>query len=49
VDWLVAANVSEKCTVSTFRAELTMLGIRGIILGGRKGSLKDRDNLDGVR
>jgi hypothetical protein len=39
VDRLVEANVSEKCTVSIFRAEVTMLGIRGIIYGGRKGSL----------
>jgi hypothetical protein len=31
VDWLVEVNVSEKCTVSIFRAEVTVLGIRGII------------------
>jgi hypothetical protein len=31
VDWLVEASVLEKCTVSIFRAEVTMLGIRGII------------------
>jgi hypothetical protein len=30
-DWLVEANVLEKCTVSIFRAEVTMLGITGII------------------
>jgi hypothetical protein len=32
-----------------FRAEVTMPGIRGIIQGGRKGSLKERVNQDGVR
>jgi hypothetical protein len=47
VDWLVEANVPEKCTVSIFRAEVTMLGIRGIIYGGR--SLKERANQDRVR
>jgi hypothetical protein len=31
VDFLAEANISEKCTVSIFRAEVTMLGIRGII------------------
>jgi hypothetical protein len=41
------ANVSEKHTVSIFRSEVTMLGIRG--KGGRKGSLKERSNQDGVR
>jgi hypothetical protein len=30
VDWLVEADVSEKRTVSIFRAEVRMLGIRGI-------------------
>jgi hypothetical protein len=49
VDWLVEANVSEKRTVSIFRAEVTMPGIREIILGGRKESLKERTNQDGVR
>jgi hypothetical protein len=29
VDWLVETNVSEKHTVSIFRAEVTMLGIEG--------------------
>jgi hypothetical protein len=48
VDWLVEANVSEKLTVSFFRAEVTMLGIRGIICSGRKGSLKERANQDGA-
>jgi hypothetical protein len=38
---MVEANVSEKRTVSIFRAEVTMLRIRGIIEGGRKESLKD--------
>jgi hypothetical protein len=37
VDWLVEANVSEKHIVSIFKAEVTMLGIRGIIQDGRKG------------
>jgi hypothetical protein len=36
VVWLVEANVSEKRNVTIFRAEVTMLGIRGIIYGGRK-------------
>jgi hypothetical protein len=49
VDWLVEANVSEKRTVSIFRAEVTMLGNRGIIYSGRKGSLKEKANQDGVR
>jgi hypothetical protein len=30
VDWLVEANVSEKRTVSIFRAEVTMLGTEGL-------------------
>jgi hypothetical protein len=30
VNWLVEANVSEKRTVSIFRTEVTLLGIRGI-------------------
>jgi hypothetical protein len=49
MDWLAEANVSEKHTVSTFRAEVTMLGVRGIIYGGRKGNLKERADHDGVR
>jgi hypothetical protein len=49
VDWLVEASVSEKRILSIFRAEVTILGIRGIIYGGRKGSLKERANQDGVR
>jgi hypothetical protein len=49
VDWLVEANISEKHTVFTFRAEVTMLRIRGIIWGGRKGSLKEWAKQDGVR
>jgi hypothetical protein len=36
VDWLVEANVLEKRTVSIFRAEVTMLGIRDYI-GWQKG------------
>jgi hypothetical protein len=31
-------------TVSIFRAEVTMLGIRGIVKACRKGSLKERVN-----
>jgi hypothetical protein len=31
VDWLVEANVSQKCTVSIFRVEVTMLGNRDYI------------------
>jgi hypothetical protein len=31
VDWLVEVNVSEKRTVSIFRAEVTMLGRKGPI------------------
>jgi hypothetical protein len=30
VDWLVEASISEKCTVSIFRAEVIMLGIEGL-------------------
>jgi hypothetical protein len=30
VDWLVKANILEKCTVSIFRAEVTILGIEGL-------------------
>jgi hypothetical protein len=40
VDWLVQANVSEKRTVSIFRAEVTMMGIRVNKKGGRKVSLR---------
>jgi hypothetical protein len=49
VDWSVDANVLEKHTVSIFRAEVTMQGIRGIIQSGRKESLKEWTNQDGVR
>jgi hypothetical protein len=49
VDWLVEADVSEKLTVSIFRAEVTILCIRGIIWSGRKGSLKERANQNRVR
>jgi hypothetical protein len=31
VDWLVEANVSEKHTLSIFRAEVMMFEIRGVI------------------
>jgi hypothetical protein len=41
VDWSVDARILEKHTVSIFRAEVMMLGIREIIYGGRKGSLKE--------
>jgi hypothetical protein len=30
VDWLAEANVSEKSTVSIFRAEVTMMEIEGL-------------------
>jgi hypothetical protein len=36
VDWLVEANVSEKRTVSIFRAEVTMLGIEGLYREARR-------------
>jgi hypothetical protein len=37
VDWLVETNVSEKRTVSIFRAEVTMLGIDGLYrMAGRE-------------
>jgi hypothetical protein len=44
MDWLVEANVSEKRTVSIFRAEVRMQGIRGITQNSTKGSLKERAN-----
>jgi hypothetical protein len=36
VDWLVEVNVLEKCTVSIFRAEVTMLGIKGLYRVARR-------------
>jgi hypothetical protein len=37
MEWLVEANVSEKSTVSIFRAEVTMLGIEGLYrMAGRE-------------
>jgi hypothetical protein len=43
---LVGTNISGKNAVSIFKAELVMLGIRGIIHSGRKGHLKERVNQD---
>jgi hypothetical protein len=44
VEWLTEANVTEKSVVSIFRAEAKSWDSRGIILVGRKGSLKERAN-----
>jgi hypothetical protein len=49
VDWSVDANVLEKHNVFIFRAEVMMLGIKGIIQSGTKGSLKEWANQDGIR
>jgi hypothetical protein len=46
---LVEANISEKYAVSIFRSEVIMLGIREIILGGRKESLKEKASQDEMR
>jgi hypothetical protein len=44
VDWLVGANVVEKCVVSMFWAEVMSWDSTGIIQNGRRGSLKERAN-----
>jgi hypothetical protein len=41
VEWLVEANISEKRTVSIFRAEVTMLGIEGFF-GWQEGKSKGK-------
>lgn len=49
MDWFVDANISEEYTVSNFRAEVVVLGIRETVWAGMKVSLKEWTSHDRVR
>jgi hypothetical protein len=49
VDWLVEANVSEKCAVSFFRVEVMRWDSQGLYREAGRGCLKERANQNVMR